>query len=127
MASDAAPQELGRGAGSNRLPKIVAVRIARVRYQPSQQHVIQRKMTAVEEAVEVLIQTAEPIPERALAPALFIGDEVLTESEPAGHLRYRFYAFDMDRLKEGAPIALGWTMGNSPKVESEFRYQVEKG
>jgi hypothetical protein len=125
MASDSGQRERGSGAVVWRLPKIIAVHIARVRYRQPQYHVIQHKMTPVETAVEVVIQTTEPIPERALSPALFIGEEILIESEPAGHLRYRFYAFEEARLKEGAPIALGWTMSNSPKVESDFRYQVE--
>jgi hypothetical protein len=40
---------------------------------------------------------------------------------------YRFLAFDLDRLEEGAPIAFGWT-GDRPgdRHPTEFRFSVEQ-
>jgi hypothetical protein len=125
MAGDAAQQEPIRGRGvSGRLPKIVAIETLRVYYVTPTYHVMEHELRPVREAVEIVIQTAESIPERALAPVLFIGEEQLTESEPAGPLRYRFFGLWPDRLKEGAPIALGWSMSNSPRVESTFRFRI---
>jgi hypothetical protein len=107
-----------------RLPRIVAIEALRVRYSTPSYHVIDRELRPVSDAIEVVIQTEEPIPERALAPVLYIGDEELTESEPAGHLRYRFFGFYPDRVKDGAPIALGWTMANSPRVQSDLLFRL---
>ena len=124
MASDAAQQEPTSGGVSWKLPRIIAIEALRTVYHSPTYHVIEHELRPVREAVEIVVQTAEPIPERALAPVLFIGEEQLTESEPAGPLRYRFFGFWPDRLKEGAPVALGWTMSNSPRVESAFRFRI---
>jgi hypothetical protein len=124
MASDAAQREPGRGGVSWTLPKIVGIEALRAFYQPPTFHVIEHKLQPVNEAVEITIETAEPIPERALWPVLFIGDEPLTESEPAGPLRYRFFALFPDRLKEGATVALAWSMNDSPKIESVFQFRI---
>jgi len=125
MASDAAPRKPGLSRELWHLPNVTHVEVVRAHYKPPRPHVIQQKMRPVHEAVEIVIQTDGPIPERALAPVLFVGDVVLTESEPAGPLRYRFFAFDFDKLTEGAPLSLGWTMNDSPKVPTKFHYKVE--
>ncbi len=125
MTSDAAYEERGGQGVSWNLPRIVAVEAFRVRYAPPAFHVVDRQYRGVDEGVEITIQTDGPIPERALAPVLYIGDEPLTESEPAGVLRYRFFGLAPDRLREGAPVALGWTMANSPRVESGFRFRIQ--
>jgi hypothetical protein len=124
MASDAAQQEPTKRGTSWRLPKIVAIEALRVHYVSPAYHVMEHELRPVREAVEIVIQTAEPIPERALSPVLFIGEEELTESEPAGPLRYRFFGLWPDRLKEGASVALGWSMSNSPRVDSTFRFRI---
>lgn len=125
MASDAAQPEPGGRGVSWHLPQILAVEALRIAYAPPAYHVVAREYRAVSDAVEITIQTDGPIPERALAPVLFVGDEQLTESEPAGVLRYRFFGFEPDRLREGAPLALGWTVANSPRVESGFRFRIQ--
>jgi hypothetical protein len=124
MASDAAQRESGGGGVSWALPTIVSIEALRVFYYPPIFHVIEHELQPVKEAVEITIQTAKPIPERALWPVLFIGDEPLTESEPAGPLRYRFFGVFPDRLKEGAPVALGWSTNDSPKIESAFQFRI---
>jgi hypothetical protein len=125
VTGDLAQSDAGRGGIRWRLPRIVAMEALRVRYSPPAYHVIERELRPVSEAIEIVIQTEEPIPERALAPVLFVGDEELTESEPAGYLRYRFFGFYPDRLKESAELALGWTMANSPRVQSELRFRLQ--
>lgn len=108
------------------LPNVEHIEIVRVRYEPPKAHVVEGRLQHVVEAVELLICTETPIPSRALAPALFVGEVTLTESEDAGESCYRFFAFEPDRLVEGAPIALGWTMHGSPRRETGFRYQIGK-
>ncbi len=67
----------------------------------------------------------EELPERAVAPVLFVGDHRLTESEPAGFRKYRFFAFDSTALKEDAPISLGWDVAQSPRSETGVRYKLQ--
>lgn len=126
MASDAAPRDTGPSRGLWHLPNVTRVEVVRVHYREPRSHVIQRQMRPVQEAVEIVIQTDEPIPDRALAPVLFVGDAPITESEPAGHLRYHFFAFDADKLTEGALLYLGWTTSTSPKVPTTFQYTIER-
>jgi len=107
------------------LPKVVRVEIARVRYPEPRQFVIDRKLQEVDEAVEIVVHTSEELPERAVAPVLFVGDHRLTESEPAGFRKYRFFAFDSTALKEDAPISLGWDVAQSPRSETGVRYKLQ--
>src|SRR5215813_2191221 len=79
------------------------------------------------DAVEFLVRTSGPIPARALGPALFVGDVEVAESQEAGENLYRFFAFDLDRLKSRAPIAFGW-MGatKSERIRTKFRYELAR-
>ena len=41
---------------------------------------------------------------------------------------YRFLAFDLDRLEDGAPIAFGWTGDRrEERRPTEFRFTVATG
>lgn len=60
------------------------------------------------EAVELMVKTAGPIPERALSPVLIVGDVAVDDYEVAGQNLYRFYAFEVKQLREGAPMRLEW-------------------
>jgi hypothetical protein len=130
MMGDAAQLGQGPGGGGSgdlwTLPDIVWVDTERVTYDPPRRHVAGGQVLQMREGVEVTIQTDGPIPVRALAPQLHIGDAVLTESEPAGHLRYRFVGYDVDSLKDGENISLGWSMARSPLKVSQFRYHVDR-
>lgn len=108
------------------LPDIVWVDTERVTYDPPRRRIAGGQILQVREGVEVTIQTDGPIPMRALAPQLHIGDVVMTESEPAGHLRYRFVDYEPDRLKEGESISLGWSMADSPLKVTQFRFHIDR-
>jgi hypothetical protein len=129
MTGDA-PQ-LGQGPGGKdgdlwTLPDVVWVDTERVTYDLPRRRIAGGQILQVREGVEVTIQTDGPIPMRALAPQLHVGDVVMTESEPAGHLRYRFVGYEPDRLKEGESISLGWSMADSPLKVTRFRFHVDR-
>jgi len=108
------------------LPRALTVEAVRVRYSRPRRHVTGGRVSEHNEAVEVTIRTDGPIPVRALAPELRIGEAVLTESEPAGPNLTRFIGFDIDRLQDGAEIALGWSSTKSPPERTGFHFRVDR-
>jgi hypothetical protein len=106
------------------LPKVLSIKAVRVRYKKPKVYSVGRKTREAPEAVELLVQTSGPLPVRALSPALFVGDLVLTDYEPAGDNLYRFYAFAPADLKQGAPISFGWPQFPDRLVKTAFRYKV---
>jgi hypothetical protein len=112
------------------LPEIVDVSIQAAAYRPRAPKNFVSPMEAAQDAVEIVLTLKSPMPARALAPVLYIGDARLTESEPVDkeNKRVRFWAFDPSKLKTGAPIAMAWT-GETPPKEQEkakFRYSLAK-
>ena len=90
------------------LPEIIDVQAVLVRFKnPLIRYDGQRRVKH-KEAVELMVKTAGPIPERALSPALMVGDVAVDDYEVAGENLYRFYAFEVKQLREGAPMRLEW-------------------
>jgi hypothetical protein len=106
------------------LPEVVGVQAARVRYSEPKIRFVGRKMTEWREAVELLVRTAGEFPVRAISPALFIGDQMISDYEPAGINQYRFFAFDLEKLKEGAPIYIGWPQFPATKRNTRFSFKI---
>jgi hypothetical protein len=80
-----------------------------------------------QEAVEFLVRVSGPIPPRALAPALFVGDVEVFESEAMGDNVYRFLALDPARLKRGAAIGWGWlNTSRRERKSTRFRFEPEQ-
>ncbi|HEX8107263.1 MAG TPA: hypothetical protein VF516_06010 [Kofleriaceae bacterium] len=91
----------------------------------------------VRQAVEITVQTAAPIPARALSPVLFVGNAEVVEMEALGRNRYKFYALEPARLEQGAAIAFGWpgqAAGSrddgtalAQRTVTSFRYRLAGG
>ena len=105
------------------LPEIVAVESVLRTYRKPRFRTRASEVTEVDKAVEITVETAEPIPERALGPVLLIGRTEVTESERIGPNRYRFYAYDFDKLEEGTPIRIGW-LGQPRPRNTGFRFAL---
>jgi hypothetical protein len=77
------------------------------------------------DGVEFIVKTDGPIPGRALGPALYIGETVVTEVTTIGPNTYRFVAPERQRLTQDAPISLSWT-GQPPTdvQDTVFRYRL---
>lgn len=107
------------------LPEVLGVEAARVRYPQPRLHYVGPQPVEVREAVELLVRTADEFPIlRTLSPALFVGETAVPEYNRVGKNLYRFFAFDLRRLKEGAPISIGWPQSPQRKVRTKFRYHL---
>ena len=106
------------------LPDIVRLEAVRRRYDDPRYRVRDGALEEVYEAVEVTVETSEPFRQRALGPVLFVGPVELSESEQIGPTRYRFYGYDVERLKDDAPIRLGWSGQPRPKRQTDFRLSL---
>lgn len=108
------------------LPNIETLTIERVQYRPARKHVIAGKLVEVSEGIEIVVQTDGEIPIRALSPALHVGSAELAENERVSKTSYRFFVFDEEALRVGAPITLGWVGHRTPRGRSKFRYAMPR-
>ena len=106
------------------LPKIRRIYIERRRYDPPRKHAIAGGVVEVAEGTEIIVETADTIPMRALSPALYVGGVEVAENEQVDATTLRFFVADERTLRAGAPIVLGWA-GHPPRsTRSSHRYQA---
>jgi hypothetical protein len=117
-----------RGVAPNwTLPEVLAIKMRRIPFEPPKRRNFQSSFARYTEAVEFIVDTAAPIPSRAESPALFIGGAAVTEGGALGPTRYRFLAFELERLKPGSRIAFGWA--NDPvhaRKQTMFVFELTK-
>ncbi len=125
----APPIQITRGPNWE-LPEITDVQIRATPYQPRPTRNFANPLRAVPDAVEIVLTLKSPIPARALAPVLFVGDARLTESEAVDKegKQVRFWAFDRSSLIAGAPITMAWTGEAPPQAQqsAKFTYRPPK-
>jgi hypothetical protein len=125
MTSDSGSREEDAPRPDFRLPEVLELRSKRIRYEPPKMRNFESSLARHEEAVEFIITTDEPLPIRALGPVLYVGDAVVGESSPLRERNsYRFLAFELSKLKPGAPVSLGWS--GQPRGErrrTRFSYE----
>ena len=109
------------------LPKIRRLSVERRRYDPPRKHAIAGKLVEVTEGTEIIVETEDAIPMRALSPALYVGGVEVAENEQIDATTLRFFVADERTLRAGAPVVLGWA-GHppSPKTRSSHRYQAPR-
>jgi hypothetical protein len=108
------------------LPGIVGIEISRVRFDPPKRFYSKGRLLEHREAVQIMVKTTRPMPILDLTPVLFIGDLIVNEYEPAGKNLYRFYAYELQRLKVGAPISFGWPYARKKKIPTSFKFNFGK-
>ncbi|MGE3821627.1 MAG: hypothetical protein AB7I30_19625 [Isosphaeraceae bacterium] len=91
-----------------KLPEIVNMKAEKVRYARPRVRYEGTERVEYGEGVEILVETAFELPERAISPALYVGDVALTDYSYEGKNRYRFHGFAPQTLREGAPVRLDW-------------------
>lgn len=112
MSADSAPPVPGPAhADIRRLPTILKVTAARVRYPEPKTYIVGDAVAHAQEGVQVDIYTDEEFVARALSPVLYVGDHPLTESDRIGKNHYRFYGLAPAALqmKKGDPLRLAWS------------------
>lgn len=109
------------------LPDVVNLEAKAVRYREPRIYALPGNVIKeARQAIEFTVETAEPLPVRALPRVLHVGRTQLTESTQIGERRYRFYAYDGEELASGAPITLGWLGQRTPRKHTGYRYS-DKG
>jgi hypothetical protein len=94
------------------LPRISSIQIHRA--QKKARTVRHMSVTAAAagvdraDGIEFIVKLGGPLPARALAPALFIGDVQIAESEAIDDGTLRFFIPHDPRLKVGEKIYFGW-------------------
>ena len=70
------------------------------------------------------VVTDQPFHERALGPAVWVGDVPVTTWDRLEPTHYRFYAFERDVLEAGAPVSIGW-LDSAPeqRLRTEITYE----
>ena len=111
MTSDPGGRQADAPKPDFRLPEVLDLRVQRVPFEPPRHRNFESALARFggQEVVEFLVQTATPIPIRALGPALYVGDVAVTEVTQLEPTTYRFVAFSPEALRAGAPITLGWS------------------
>jgi hypothetical protein len=105
------------------LPDVLDVQERLRRFDPPRRittHGIDRQ---VRSAIEIELRLSEPFAIRALGPVLWIGDVPLSIAESDGGNTYRFFSFEPERLRAGAPVALSWGERGSPRKMTKFQYR----
>lgn len=106
-----------------RLPAVLGVVARRTRFEPPAHRNFTSSLPAVESTVEFLVETDGPIPARALAPVLYVGDVPVTEVSVQDETHYRFVSVSPDQLRAGAPVTLGWSGLAGERVETGYRFE----
>ncbi len=107
-----------------RLPRLAALAARRVHLDEPRTYYVGTERRETREIVELLATTSEPLPVRAITPALVVGDTVVPDYEPEGANRYRFVAFEPDQLREGAAVRWGWPGNPERLTETSFRFST---
>jgi hypothetical protein len=107
-----------------RLPDVLDVEVTRVRYRsPLVRYTGPNDTVEYDQAVELLVTTSEPFPIRAIPPVLYVGEQLVDDWEQVASTRYRFYAFRIGDLQDGATIRLGWPDEPDAAADTGHRFQ----
>lgn len=107
------------------LPDIINVDVKQMHYDPPKQFWVEREIVNVHDGLELTVQLSEPLPSRAVTPALYIGNTAIFDYDTVGPNLYRFFVINPLALEPGAPIALGWPqLPKEQMVKSAFRFNA---
>ena len=109
------------------LPEILGVEAVRMRYDRPRVYYADRQRREAREGVEIMVRTSRDFQIADVMPVLFVGETPIVEYVGVSPNLYRFFAFEFQKLQEGAPISLGWLHSPERKVRSNFVYQVRGG
>lgn len=109
-----------------RLPEIVDINIQRVEYSPPDRRFIRSAFSEYNQAIEFVVTYEGEYPRsQALAPVLFVGESIVSESEMLDDNQVRFLAFDERRLEPGAPISFGWPNDPEQRQVTQYHFNLE--
>lgn len=124
MTSDAGRREPRGRRPDLALPAVVSLTAHRVRFEPPARRNFDSVLPRLESTVEIVVETDRPVPVRALAPVLYVGDVPLTEVTADDETHYRFVGLQPADLRDGAAITFGWSGAPADeRVETRFVFQ----
>jgi hypothetical protein len=127
MTTDISQTEPGVPHPKWKMPRVLEIRISRVPYQAPKLRHFKSAYARYHEAIEFLVKTDGPLPPvTALTPVLYVGETAVIGCCAVGENVYRFLAFELDALEEGAPISLGWPdQPAEARQQTKFRYELK--
>ena len=123
MSNDQGTREPRGRRPDFRLPAVLGVVARRTRFEPPAHRNFESSLPALDNTVEFLVETDGPIPARALAPVLYVGDAPVTEVSAQDETHYRFVAVTPDQLPVHAPVTLGWSGLARERVETGYVFE----
>jgi hypothetical protein len=128
MATDGGSPIQPRKPFALELPRIVRLRIRRIRFEAPELKYFTSAQSERRDAIEFLAETDGEVPVRAYGPALFVGDVEINQSERIDRTTWRFLSFAPERLKPGDPISWGWMKDpESARTRTDYRFAIEDG
>lgn len=125
-----APDRLSATSGEERrinlwrLPRLVSVSTRMVTFPEPRTYFVGSERHETGQAIELRVETSEPIPVRAVTPILVVGETAISDYTTEGTKTYKFTAYQPERLRSGAPIRWGWP-GHSDKLTiTRFRFSL---
>lgn len=107
------------------MPTVVDIQIRETKFEAPRLRNFASSLQSSEDAVEFIVKTDGPIPVRALAPALYVGETPVTEATEVEPNTYRFVAPARERLEYDAPISLSWSGQRPVDVKNvTFRFRL---
>ena len=107
-----------------RLPRLVSVASRQVTFPEPRIYFVGTERRETTQAVELRVETSEPLPARAVTPVLMIGETTIADYTTEGPTTYKFTAYQPDRLEPGAPIRWGWPGGPDSLPPTRFRFAL---
>ena len=107
-------------------PRVLAVESKRVTFREPRVWWDGPEPKRANGAVEFLVRTSAALPIRGLSPVLIVGEVAVGICQQAGKNLYRYFAYDAERLRPGAPISFGFPQLPRLQVETPFRYQPDR-
>lgn len=105
-----------------RLPRLVSVAARQVTFPEPRIYFVGAERRETTQAVELRVETSEPLPARAVTPVLMIGETTIADYTTEGATTYKFTAYQPDRLETGAPIRWGWPGRPDSPGATRFRF-----
>jgi hypothetical protein len=107
-----------------RLPRLVSVSTRLVTFPEPRTYYAGSERRETRQAVELRVETSEPIPARAVTPILVVGETAINDYTTEGAKTYRYTAYQPERLVQGAPIRWGWPGAPDRLVATRFRFSL---
>jgi hypothetical protein len=108
-----------------RLPSLVSVEAQLVSHPQPLVYYVGRERRETRQTVELRVVTSEPLPVRAVTPILMVGETAIPDYRSEGTNRYRFVAYEPERLAPGAAIRWGWPGLAESLVTLPFRFMLQ--